>query len=122
MKNILVAEDDAMLGKVYVTKLPKEGYKVALASDGDEVVDMLAKMTPDLILLDLMMPKKDGFELIRYIRDIDHMKNIPILVTTNLSQPEDKEKVMTLGATEYIVKSNTPIFSIVEKIKKYIGD
>lgn len=121
MKNILVAEDDALLAKVYLTALPKEGFKVALASDGDEFVDLLQKITPDLILLDLMMPKRDGFDLLQLMRGMDRMKNIPVIVTTNLSQAEDKQKVLALGATEYIVKSNTPIYEIVAKVKKYLN-
>jgi DNA-binding response OmpR family regulator len=116
---ILVAEDDQFLIKVYQAKLVKEGFEVQLAHDGEEAEKILQTFVPQVILLDLMMPKKDGFQVLSDIKANDVLKSIPVIVTSNLSQPEDKQKALNLGAVEYIVKSDIPIQMIVDKLKHY---
>lgn len=120
MKKILVAEDDQFLVKVYESKLTKEGYEIKIAKDGEEVEEVLKTFTPDLILLDLIMPKKDGFEVLKYIKSKENLKNIPVIVTSNLGQGEDKEKALSFGASEYVIKSDVSIKNVIERIESYI--
>lgn len=120
MKKILIAEDDIFLRKVFEAKMKKVGYDIRIATDGDEVATILKEFTPDLIVLDLILPKKNGFEILKELKESAQWKHIPVIVTTNLSQPEDKERIKALGAVDYLVKSDTPIATMVEKIKKLV--
>lgn len=120
MTKILVAEDDAALLKVYQAKLSKVGFEVKVARDGDEVGLVLQDFTPDIILLDLVMPKKDGFDVLKELKESPKLKKIPVIVTTNLGQPEDKQKATALGAVDYLVKSDTPIQGIVDRVRQYL--
>lgn len=117
MTKVLVAEDDKFLIKVYESKLLKAGFDAKIAQDGVEALEMLKTFVPDVILLDLMMPNKDGFQVLTELKADQKLKHIPVIVTSNLSQPEDKKKAMDLGAKDYIVKSDTPIQDIIEKLK-----
>lgn len=119
-KKILVAEDDGFLSKVLSAKLEKIGFEYKLATDGEEAISILKDFTPDLILLDLVMPKKDGFEVLKDLNSSEVWKKIPVIVTSNLGQPEDKKRAMELGAKDYIVKSDTSLNGIVEKIQEYL--
>ena len=117
MKKILVVEDDKYLSGAYKVKLLKMGYDVQTASDGDEALTVLKNYRPDLILLDLIMPVKDGFVTLGEIKKNDNLKNIPVLIATNLGQKEDIEKGMKLGAVDYLVKTDTSIDDFVNKIQ-----
>ena len=119
MIKILVAEDDKFLMKVYQAKLTKAGFEVQIGTDGEEAEKILQTFMPDIILLDLMMPKKDGFEVLKDLKSSVKFKNIPVIVTTNLAQAEDKQKALAMGAKEYIVKSDIPIQAIVQKLQQY---
>lgn len=114
---VLVAEDDKFLSKVYQTKLSKAGFEIQMAQDGEEALQALRSFVPDVILLDLMMPKKDGFQVLQAINADEKLKSIPVIVTSNLGQPEDKKKAMDLGAKSYIIKSDTPIQEIITKLQ-----
>ena len=116
MKKILIAEDDKFLANAYRVKLEKSGFELRLASDGEEVLDILRDFTPDLILLDLVMPKKDGFTVLAEIRADPKWQQTPVLVASNLGQKEDLERATKLGATDYIIKSDLSMASLVEKI------
>ena len=120
MTKILVAEDDKFLMKVYQAKLTKAGFEVQIGTDGEEAEKILQTFMPDIILLDLMMPKKDGFEVLKDLKSSVKFKNIPVIVTTNLAQAEDKQKALAMGAKEYIVKSDIPIQAIVQKLQSYL--
>jgi DNA-binding response OmpR family regulator len=120
MSKILVAEDDTYLANAYRVKLTKEGFEIQLASDGEDVLKILPTFSPDIILLDLMMPKIDGFTVLQILRNTDQWKNIPIIITSNLGQKEDVDKAMTLGATDYIVKSDSSISDILAKIRAHL--
>ena len=120
MSKILVAEDDKFLANAYRVKLIKEGFDALIVSNGEEVLKSLEAFNPDVILLDLMMPKIDGFIVLQILRSTDKWKTIPIIITSNLGQKEDIEKGMNLGATDYIVKSDTSISDILVKIRTYI--
>lgn len=116
MAKILVAEDDKFLASAYRVKLGKSGFEIKIATDGQEALDILETFTPDVILLDLIMPVKDGFTVLEELKKNDKWKNIPVIVASNLGQKEDIDKSMKLGATDYFVKSDMHINDVLEKI------
>src|SRR3989344_4373035 len=120
MVKILVAEDDKFLANAYRVKLSKAGYEIKIVSDGQETMDSLETFTPDVILLDIIMPIKDGFAVLEELKKNDKWKNIPVIVASNLGQKEDIDKSMALGATDYIVKSQVPIADILVKINNVL--
>lgn len=123
MKKVLIAEDDTFLTKVYQAKMAKTGYEFQIAKDGTEVFTILdGGFAPDLILLDIMMPKKDGFTTLKELKESEKYKNIPVIITSNLGQLEDKEKAKTLGAMDYLLKSEMGIQEIIDRIKQQFGD
>ncbi len=117
-KTVLIAEDERPMARALELKLTHEGFKVTCAANGEEAVEALKKSSFDIILLDLMMPKVDGFGV------LEHMKSekigTPVIILTNLSQQEDEEKAKTLGAKDFFVKSNTPIAKIIDYINQQI--
>lgn len=118
---ILIVEDDKFLVRVYQLKFEKEGFLVRVATDGKEAIDFLEKGDiPNIILLDLMLPIINGFEILSVIKNKEKWKNIPVLILSNLGQDQDIEKGKQLGADEYIIKSNTKINDIIDKVKKYL--
>lgn len=120
MAKILVAEDDKFLASAYRVKLSKAGHEIKIASDGQEALDILNTFTPDVILLDLIMPVKDGFVVLEELKKNNDWKNIPVIVASNLSQKEDIDKGMSLGASDYIIKSQMPINVVLEKINNLL--
>src|SRR3989344_5172363 len=106
---ILVAEDDLFYANVYKVKLAREGYDVAVVGNGEWVMRTIQKRKPDLILLDLVMPVKDGFETLKEIKANDVNKSIPVVVLSNLGQDEDIKKAKQMGAVDYLVKTNISI-------------
>lgn len=120
MANILIAEDDKFILSAYRVKLSKEGFELKLARDGEEALDILKDYTPDLILLDLIMPKKDGFAVLQKIKADDKLKKIPVIVASNLGQKEDIEKAQKLGADDYVIKSDLSLDTVVEKVNSLI--
>ncbi len=119
-KTILIAEDDEHISKVYEIKLAKEGFVTSLARDGEEAIEKIIAEKPDLVLLDLMLPKKDGFGVLEDIKKIPALAHIPIIVLSNLGQQVDQDRAMALGAREYIVKVNHPIQEVIDKVKGYL--
>ena len=120
MKKILVAEDEEVLLNVLKDRFEAEGWEVTTARDGEEAVESIKKTRPDLVLLDLLMPKKDGFEVLKEIRGDPEFKTLPIIVVlSNLGSDEDIKKALSLGANDYFVKTQHPMSEIVEKAKKY---
>jgi len=121
MKKITISEDDQFLSNAYRVKLTKEGYEVKMTADGEELMESLKTFKPDLIILDLLMPKKDGFEALKEIKASSENKNIPIIIASNLGQTNDIDQGMKLGANDYIVKSDLSLEDLVKKIKKLIN-
>jgi DNA-binding response OmpR family regulator len=119
-RKLLVVEDDLFLNKVYQEKLTREGYEVKTAEDGEAVDAILKKFTPDLIILDLVMPNKDGFAVLKELKAKSTTKNIPILVTTNLGEAENRDMCLKMGATDYFVKADTSLARLTEKIGKLL--
>lgn len=120
--DILVVEDDKFYANIYRTKFAKEGYDIRLASDGDEALMMVRERRPDLVLLDLIMPKKDGFETLRELKADAALKDIRVVVFSNLSQEEDVKRVMDAGAHDYIVKANISLQDMVDRVKGYLSE
>lgn len=121
MKKILVIEDDNFLANAYRVKLSKSGYNVDIAMDGDDGLKKLANGIPDLIILDLVMPNRDGFSVLGEINQHPEWKTIPIIVASNLGQKEDIEKAMSLGARDYFIKTDMSMEQILQKIESIVG-
>lgn len=121
MKKILFIEDESTLQKTLGTVLTKEGYQVVSALDGEIGFRMAKKEKPDLILLDLILPKMNGFDVLKSIKAEETIKEIPIIVLTNLESMEDIQKALALGAATYLVKANYSLEEVLEKINKTIN-
>lgn len=119
-KHILLIEDDGFLASIYAQKLELEGMDVSLATNGEEGLRMAAKDKPALILLDLIMPKMNGFQVLEQIKQDPETKNIPVLVLSNLGQKEDVERCMALGAVGYVIKAHSLPHETVLKVKEII--
>jgi DNA-binding response OmpR family regulator len=122
MPKILLVEDDQFLSFLLKNRLQKEKFEVILAKDGEEALKFLKETTPNLILLDLILPQKSGFEVMEEIRNDPQMRSreLPIIIISNLGQPEDISKGRELGAIEYFIKAKTPIDELIEKIKEFL--
>ena len=120
-KLILVAEDDQFYANIYKVKLAKEGYQVVLAFNGEETLKEARLKKPDLILLDLIMPVKDGFETLKELKEDTSLRDVKVVVLSNLGQDEDIKKVKELGATDYLVKTNISIQKVLDKIREHLG-
>jgi len=118
MQKILIIEDDTFLSEMYATKLTQAGFKVEIADDGQKGIDKAKEGQPDLILLDIVLPKVDGFEALKQLKSDSQLKNIPIILLTNLGQKTDVEKGLTLGADAYIIKAHYTPAAVVAKIKE----
>lgn len=115
-KKILVAEDEKPMAQAMRLKLNHEGFDVDVADDGEMAVALFKEKTFDMVLLDIVMPKKDGFSVLKELREIN--TTTPILITSNLSQPEDREKALSLGAQGFLIKSDTPLVQLVAEVKR----
>lgn len=114
---ILLVEDEKMLAEMYTTKFSMEGFTVQKAFDGQQGVELAKQYKPDIILLDVIMPKIDGFGALKMLKQDPALKNIPVIMLTNLGQEDDVKKGKELGAVDYFVKSNHSPSEIVEKVK-----
>jgi len=120
MKKILITEDDKFLANAFRAKLVKAGFEIKIVGDGEEAMKVLEAFTPDLILLDLVMPKKDGYAVLQELKAEPKWKSIPVLIATNLGQKEDVDRAMKLGADAYIVKSELALDDLVKKINSLL--
>ena len=118
MKKVLIIEDDSFLQGLEVGKLRKGNYGVTVASTGEEGMEKINEAGIDLILLDLILPKFDGFEILKKVRESENLKHIPVIVFSNLSEEKDIKKAESLGATDFMVKSNFTLDELVEHIDK----
>lgn len=121
MKKILVAEDDTYLANAYRVKLTKAGFEVKNAFDGEEAINILQTFAPDLIILDIVIPKKDGFTLLSELKADEKWKNIPVILVSNLGQKEDRDKGMQLGASEFFVKTDFSLNDLIQKINNILN-
>lgn len=118
MKKILFIEDESALQKSFGEALEKEDYNVIKALDGQRGLDLAKKENPDLVLLDLILPKLNGFEVLEKLKDNEKTQHIPVIILTNLERAEDINKAIELGATTYLVKANYSVEEILNKVKK----
>lgn len=119
--SILLVEDDNFLRDLVSQKLRKEGFNVIEAIDGEDGVKKTSESKPHLILLDLILPGMDGFEVLRNIQTNNNFKNVPVIVLSNLGQKDDIKKGMELGATDYLVKAHNTPGEIVDKVKEVLA-
>jgi len=122
MKTILFIEDESALQKTFGDLLKQEGYEMISALDGEIGLGLAKSKKPNLILLDLILPKASGFEVLEKLKKDGATKEIPVIVLTNLEAMEDIEKALILGATTYLVKASYSLEEVLEKVKKTLGD
>ncbi len=122
MKTILLIEDEPTLQKRIEEALAKEGYQIENAMDGETGLQKAKELKPELIILDIILPKKDGFEVLKELKQDESTKNIPVVILTNLESSNDVKKALELGATTYLVKANYELSEIIEKIKEIINN
>lgn len=116
-KTILLVEDEEMLANMYEVKFKKDGFNLLKALDGETGLALAKEHQPDAILLDVIMPKMDGFSVLRALREDEKTKKIPVILLTNLGQDEDIKKGQDLGATGYLIKANLTPADVVAKVK-----
>lgn len=121
-QTIMIVEDDSFVMDIYKTKLSQEGFSVVEAINGIEALKKLKDMKPDLMLLDIIMPYVDGLEVLKKIKENKDTKNIPVILLTNLSQKEEVDKGMELGAMDYLIKSHFTPSEVLEKIRSCLAD
>jgi len=119
---VLLIEDEKEVAELYRLKLSLDGYEVITAENGEEGLERAFSEKPDLIFLDIKMPKMDGFEALKKLRSNEKTKNVPILILSNFDEQELIEKGMTLGANEYLIKSQFTPEGISKKIKDWLGE
>lgn len=119
--NILLVEDDSFLAGMYVAKLNLEDFNVHLASDGEKGLKIAKEENPDIILLDIILPKMSGFDVLKSLKEDEKTKDIPVVLLTNLGQRDDVKKGLDLGATDYLIKAHFMPSEVVEKIKKLVN-
>lgn len=120
-KKILLVEDDEGLANVYKARLDAEGFEVYHCDNGESALSDAMQYRPDLILLDVMMPKISGFDVLDILHNTPETANIKVVMLTALSQDDDRQKAEELGADDYLVKSQVVIADVIERIKYHLG-
>ena len=120
-KKILLVEDDIALLAVYRSRLELEGFAVNEVHNGEDALSAVVDVRPDLILLDVMIPKISGFDVLDILRNTPDTTNVRVIMLTALSQPKDKERAKQLGVDDYLVKSQVMIGDVVARIKYHLG-
>jgi DNA-binding response OmpR family regulator len=118
IKHVLLVEDDTFLANIYKTKFEMEGFKVTVAENGEAGLDEAKKKKPDIVLLDVLLPKMDGFTVLKHMKDDASVASIPVILLTNLGQKDDVEKGLELGAVDYLIKAHFKPSETVAKVKK----
>jgi two-component system phosphate regulon response regulator PhoB len=120
-KKVLLVEDEDSLANVYQTRLQAEGFNVKRVPNGEDALAVALQYRPDLIVLDVMMPKVSGFDVLDILRNTPEIGNTKVIMLTALSQDTDKQRAQQLGADDYLVKSQVVIADVVERIKYHLG-
>lgn len=115
-KTILLVEDDSFVSDIYQKKIESEGFKIITAENGIEAVKKLKEVTPDLILLDIVMPYMDGMDVLKEIKANEKWKTIPVILLTNLSEKEKIEEAIGIGADDYLIKSHFTPSEVISKV------
>lgn len=116
--HVLLIEDDTFLVDIYRTKFEMEGFKVSVAENGEQGLEDVKKKKPDIILLDILLPKLDGFAVLEKIKKDKEISKIPVILLTNLGQRDDVEKGLQLGASDYLIKAHFKPSETVDKVKE----
>jgi DNA-binding response OmpR family regulator len=120
-KKILLVEDDVALSGVYKSRLEMEGFETREVNNGEDALAIAIEFKPNLILLDAMMPKISGFDVLDILRNTPETTNVRVIMLTALSQPKDKERAESLGVDDYLVKSQVVIGDVIERVKYHLG-
>ncbi len=120
-KKILLVEDDEALANVYKSRLDIEGFETRWVVNGEDALATAIDFKPDLVLLDVMMPKISGFDVLDILRNTPETSNIHVIMLTALSQPKDKERAESLGVDDYLVKSQVVIGDVIERVRHHLG-
>lgn len=121
-KSILIVEDELSMQRALKNKLEQAGYEINTAVDGQEALDGIRSLKPDLVLLDLIMPKLDGISVLREVKKDDALRNIPVVILTNLSTGDKVAEAMQLGTFDFLVKANYSLDDVLKKVRERIGE
>lgn len=120
-KKILLVEDDDALANVYITRLEAEGFHIRRVSNGEDALASALEYKPDMVLLDVMMPKVSGFEVLDILRNTPQTANVKVIILTALSQESDRQRAESFGADDYMVKSQVVIADVIDRIKHHLS-
>lgn len=120
-KKVMIVEDDVFIRDIYQVKFSQEGFEVIVAEDGIKALEKLKEVTPDIILLDIIMPYMNGIEVLKNIKSNDLLKNIPIIMLTNISEKEKVSEGMELGVQDYLIKSHFTPSEVVHKVNALLN-
>lgn len=120
-KKILIVEDEKILADLLERKLKEVGYEVSVAEDGEEGLKKMREIKPDLILLDVILPKKDGFEVMEEMRRDENLKNLSVMIISNSGQPVELNRAKELGAIDWIIKTEFDPKEVLEKVNIHLG-
>jgi len=120
-QRVLIVEDDGFLASIYAQKLEVEGFTVSFATNGEDGLRLTQKDHPDLVLLDLLMPKMNGFEVLEKLKADPELAPIPVLILTNLGQKEDVERCLRLGAAGYVIKAHSLPQETINRVKEILA-
>lgn len=118
--NILIVEDEEILAKVIGEKFEEQKFKVMIVGDGSEVLDAAKKFKPDAILLDIILPKMNGLDVLEQLKKEDDLHNIPVILLSNLNEDDNIKRGLALGAVDYMVKTQHPVNEVIDRVKGYI--
>jgi DNA-binding response OmpR family regulator len=119
--HVLLVEDDGFLANIYKTKFEMEGFKVSVSDNGEIALTDIKKKEPDIVLLDILLPKLDGFAVLEKVKADPQTKDIPVILLTNLGQKDDVDRGLQLGAVDYLIKAHFKPSETVEKVKKALN-
>jgi DNA-binding response OmpR family regulator len=118
---ILLVEDDTFLADIYKKKFEMEGFKISISDNGEKALVDIKKKKPDIVLLDVLLPKLDGFAVLEKLKKDAEVKDVPVILLTNLGQKDEVEKGLEMGAVDYLIKAHFKPSEIVDKVKKVLN-
>ena len=121
MKRVLIVEDEPLIGDLLQRKLQAEGYYAFVAKDGEEALRQIREERPDLVLLDIVLPRLNGFEVLSEMRKDEELGKIPVIIISNSGQPTEIEKAKEIGVRDWLIKTEFDPQEVVEKVQKQIG-